>query len=168
MGIINVLFTMTMMSILMVANMDMNMRMAKQQETQKVDSEVIYMTNELRKNVQNVTGDLNNLKIAYLGGGVINSGSLNLKLTSVTVSSQDYYGSGVYTVKLQANFERNNVFGPKVIKRDLGLIYCNDGNILSGCSATLPAGTIAAGVLGGQGNDGGHKDDGGGEKPCNH
>jgi len=163
MGIINVLFTMTMMSILMVANMDMNMRMAKQQETQKVDSEVIYMTNELRKNVQNVVGDVSALKVTYPNGTAINSASINLKLVSITVVDQDYYGSGVYTLRLQANFERNNVFGPKVVKRDIGMVYCNNLTNLSGCGFTAPVAAVPVNPKAPAGDDDKHKDE-----PCNH
>jgi hypothetical protein len=161
MGIINVLFTMTMMSILMVANMDMNMRMAKQQETQKVDSEVVYMTNELRKNVQNVVGDVSSLKVTYPNGTAINSASLNLKLVSITVVDQDYYGSGVYTLRLQANFERNNVFGPKVVKRDIGMVYCNSLTSLSGCGFTAPVAAVPVTPTAPASDS--HKDE-----PCNH
>lgn len=161
MGILNVLFTVSLMSILMMANMDMNLRMAKVQETQKVDSEVVYMTNELRKNAQNVTGNVNSLKIVYPNGGAINSGSINLKLNSIVVTDQDYYGSGVYTIKLQANFERNNVFGAKLIKRDLGTVYCNDTTNLLNCSATVPAGVVKFnGVSPASENNG--------SSPCNH
>lgn len=103
---------------LMFVQMDMNIRQLKQNETAKVDAEIIQAVNEMRKKVVSATGTIDSLSLA------VPIGTSNLKVSRIFTDNLVVGADGYTSMRVKVEFARNNVYGPPMIKRDLGAIYC--------------------------------------------